>query len=51
LTSIQLPLYEIGRTAVNTLINHIENPELPDEEIILPTSLALRASTGMAPAG
>jgi LacI family transcriptional regulator len=51
LTSIQLPLYEIGRTAVNTLINHIENPELPDEEIILPTSLVLRASTGQAPTG
>ncbi len=49
LTSVRLPLFEIGRTAARTLIRHIEEPELPNEESILPPALILRASTGPAP--
>lgn len=51
LTSVCIPLYDIGRTAGNTIIRHLEDPTLPDEEIILPTTLVVRASTGPAPRG
>lgn len=49
LTSVRLPLREIGQAAGHCILRHLEDPELPDEEIILPPTLVLRASTGPAP--
>ena len=46
LTTINLPLVEIGRQAALLALRHIHNPQLPFEERILPTSLRIRASTG-----
>lgn len=49
LTSVHLPLVEMGREAVRVLIRQVESGVRADEQIVLPTSLFVRQSTGPVP--
>ncbi len=46
LTVVAQPAYEMGRRAVEQLFKRIENPEASPEEILLPTEIIVRASSG-----
>jgi LacI family fructose operon transcriptional repressor len=46
LTVIEQPTYEIGRTAVELLVNRIEDPTRPTREITLKSKLIIRRSCG-----
>jgi DNA-binding LacI/PurR family transcriptional regulator len=46
LTTIQQPIEETGRLAIETLIKLIDNRNLPPQRVILPNKLIVRASTG-----
>ena len=46
LTTIQQPIEETGRIAIETLIKLIDNRNLPPQRVILPNKLIVRASTG-----
>ena len=46
LTTIQQPIEETGRLAVETLIELIDNRSLPPRHVILPNQLIVRASSG-----
>lgn len=45
LSSVEQPLHQIGLTASETLLNRIENPEIPFEKIMLSAKINLRGST------
>ena len=45
LTSIRIPLEEIGKKSVEMLLNQIKDPTLPRETIRMSTKLVLRDST------
>jgi len=45
LTSVRIPLRQIGQAAGRCIIRHVENPELPEEDLVLPVELIIRAST------
>lgn len=44
LTTMRQPIHRLGSTAVETLIDLVENPGTPARRIILPTELVIRAS-------
>jgi LacI family transcriptional regulator len=46
LTTIEQPVREIGETAFEMLLRHIENPSAPLEQVILKPRLIVRNSTG-----
>lgn len=46
LTVVAQPAYEMGRRAVESLLAQIEDPSTPPEEILLPTELIVRRSSG-----
>lgn len=46
LTSIAVPRFEMGRTAVRLLMEQIEDPALPPREILLPYQLVVRRTCG-----
>lgn len=46
LTTTHVPLAEMGRSAVELLVNRIEDPERPAVHIEIPTSLIVRESSG-----
>ncbi len=46
LTVVAQPAYEMGRRAVEQLFRRIEKPELETQEILLPTEVIVRASSG-----
>ncbi|KAA0989972.1 LacI family DNA-binding transcriptional regulator [Dyadobacter aurulentus] len=46
LSSIAEPAYDIGKKSCELLLKHIRKPNLPVEEIKLPTHLVIRESTG-----
>lgn len=48
LTTVNLPLNELGRRAVELLINSLENLDKPGVEIRIPTRLVIRNSTAPA---
>jgi len=48
MTSVRLPLYNIGREAARLAILHGTDHSAPPETIVLPTTLTLRASTAPA---
>ena len=50
LTSVQVPLREIGSTALEMLLTLIENHEVEAADQMLPTRLIVRASTAPPPA-
>ena len=48
LTSVHLPLEEIGRETIRLLIRQIESRQMEQVEICLPVTLRVRNSTGPA---
>ena len=49
LTAIHLPIYEVGIRAAEVLMERIENPSMPPQQIVLPATLVVRESS--APPG
>ena len=49
LTSVHVPLREIGEQAVNLLLEQIRHPKTPRRHIVFPLRLDLRASTAPPP--
>lgn len=49
LTTVRQPLQEMGRLATEILIENIEDPQLPPQQIKLPTELIIRESTAPPP--
>ncbi|MZG11911.1 substrate-binding domain-containing protein, partial [Streptomyces sp. SID5914] len=50
LSAVELPSYELGRTAADLLLQRIEGGEAPLQTVVLRTTLQVRESTG-GPAG
>jgi len=46
LTVVAQPTYDIGRTAASLLLERLNNPDLPFQDIVLETKLIVRASSG-----
>ena len=46
LTTVRQPIYRLGATAVDSLLDLIEHPDSSARRIILPTELVVRASCG-----
>ena len=46
LTTVALPHYDMGRWAVNRVLDDIENPAAPAEQLRLPCPLIERGSVG-----
>ena len=51
LTTIHQPIGDIGRMAVETLMNIIANPDYPLQQVFLPNELIVRASCGAVQEG
>ncbi len=51
LTSVRMPIEELGETAVRLLVNLVEGKAIGDPNPVLPVSLSIRASCGAAKAG
>lgn len=49
ISTVAQPRYEIGKTAVELLVEKIENPQAMNKLVILPHHLVLRDSTGFTP--
>ena len=47
LTSIRQPCFDLATTAFRTLLERMENPDLPPRQILLDTSLVVRESTSV----
>lgn len=45
LTVIAQPVFDIGRSAIELLARRVSDPDVPVEELVLPTRLVMRAST------
>jgi LacI family transcriptional regulator len=48
LTSVRQPIYRLGTTTVDSLLDLIEYPDSSPRRIVLPTELVVRASCGSA---
>ncbi len=48
LTSVRQPIYRLGTTTVDSLLDLIEYPDSPPRRIVLPTELVVRTSCGSA---
>jgi LacI family transcriptional regulator len=48
LTTVRQPIYRLGSTTVDTLLDLIEYPDSSPRRIVLPTELVVRASCGSA---
>lgn len=48
LTTVHQSGYQVGETACRILLERIEDPKLPSQQVILPTELRVRNSTGPA---
>lgn len=46
LTVVAQPTYDIGRTAVELMLQRMEDPDRPYQEVMLPATLHIRESTG-----
>lgn len=49
LSTVSQPIEEMGKTAVQMLLNHIQNPDLPADKAVLATQLMIRESTAEPP--
>lgn len=49
-TTVRQDAWLIGDSAVRRLIDRIDDPDLPSEQVVLPVELILRGSTGRHPA-
>ncbi len=49
LTAIAQPTYELGQRAIELLVRRINEPDAPVENVVLDTTLLVRASTGPPP--
>jgi GntR family transcriptional regulator, arabinose operon transcriptional repressor len=47
LTTLHQPCNEIGRVAMSTMLDRIENPDLPHRDILLDCTLVVRQSSGI----
>lgn len=45
LTSIHVPMYDMGMRATELLLAHLADPDAPLQQVTLPTTLVVRAST------
>jgi len=45
LTTVEQPIVEMGKQAVEILLNHIQDAELPSDRVVLPNRLVVREST------
>jgi LacI family transcriptional regulator len=48
LTTVRQPIYRMGATTVDSLLDLIEYPDSPPRRIVLPTELVVRTSCGSA---
>jgi len=48
LTSVRQPVYRLGTTAVDSLLDLLEHPDSSPRRIVLPSELVVRASCGSA---
>lgn len=48
ITSVVVPLYEVGRQSAELLLNRFQTPDLPVQQISLPYTFAVRETTGQA---
>jgi LacI family transcriptional regulator len=46
LTTVHVPMRELGRRALDLLVRTIEEPDLPRERVRLPAELVVRRSSG-----
>lgn len=46
LTTVRIPHYEIGERAAALLLDHLEDPQAPTQQVTLTPTLVVRASTG-----
>ncbi|MCA9884010.1 MAG: LacI family DNA-binding transcriptional regulator [Anaerolineae bacterium] len=49
ISTVAQPIEEMGKEAVSSLLNHIQNPDLPPDLITLKTKLIIRESTAEPP--
>ena len=49
LTTVRQPLREMGRVAVNQLLERLEDPRQPPSRVVLDTELVVRGSTAPPP--
>lgn len=46
LTGVHIPIHDIGRRAVDLLVAHCTDPDVPPQEVVLDTPFVVRSSTG-----
>jgi LacI family transcriptional regulator, repressor for deo operon, udp, cdd, tsx, nupC, and nupG len=49
LSTVEQPVVEIGARAAHSLLDQLEEPSRPREQVLLPTRLVVRGSSGRAP--
>jgi len=49
LTSVHMPIYEMGVAAANMLVQLVEGHEVADRQPVLPVSLTIRESSAAPP--
>jgi len=49
LTTVRVPIFELGRVAAQLLLERLQNPDAPARQVLVPTELVVRRSTGPAP--
>lgn len=47
LTTVHVPIYETGETAMRLLLNHIADPAMEAQQLLLPVHLVYRMSSGI----
>ena len=45
LTVVAQPTYELGRTAVNLLLQRMDDPDRPPQQVVLPATVHIRESS------
>lgn len=45
LTAAHIPMYEVGTRATELVLAHLDDPDLPPQQLVLPTTLVIRESS------